>query len=801
MAIAINATDAFSAGGSSTKATSATGTIPSGAGIGDVIFMVFQASNTGTNSGTAPTLSVTSTGSTWTQIGSTEAVSIASFAHNWSSIWWVKVAAADQGATVTVHSTTSYYLAAAAAGYSGVNGTSPVDAFNFNVTTAGEETWPFPTVTAGASTDWLLYLAAVTSDVTMVSVTKPSTCTLRESYFAYNEVYCGIADLNATVAAGTVGGASWTCGAYSGFIGWTVAISAGSAGTNAPAGLATGGGASQATDLNTVVSPAGGLATGGGTSQGDDTNASFATLTGPAGGLATSGGASQGDDTNASFATLTGPAGGLAAGTSTALQAGGQATGLATGGGTSQGDDTNASFATLTGPAASLATGGGASQAGDLNNAVSPAAGLAGGTGAAQQAGAQGAAPGAGGGTAQPPASSLSTGAALATGAGAASPVTIGSPGNAPAGPAAGAGTALQAVAQGTGLSSGAGSAQAPAVSLSPGSGLAAGTGAAPQAGGQNAGLAAGTGTAPQAGGQNAGLATGGGASQAADLNTIVGVSAGLATGGGASQAADLNTIAGVSAGPANGTGAAQALGGQVVITAGLASAAGSAPPPGQAQAGLAAGTGTAPQEAGHNAVLASATGTGEQASFEFTMVPARLATGGGAAQATDLNNLIIVNAGLAAGTGMAPDASVPAGHLGVTGRIHGKSGVAYLSPNYGDVASPIAFLSGWTVSWTLEDQVDVTGYTDPQHIYIALTTVSSGSFTGWFDTATVQTYQAAVDGLPRTFYLYPDTANPGQFFSGEVLPDFSVGSGSAAAVAIAVSWESAAPVLKSGEA
>jgi hypothetical protein len=86
------------------------------------------------------------------------------------------------------------------------------------------------------------------------------------------------------------------------------------------------------------------------------------------------------------------------------------------------------------------------------------------------------------------------------------------------------------------------------------------------------------------------------------------------------------------------------------------------------------------------------------------------------------------------------------------------------------------------------------------QHIYIALTTTSAGSFTGWFDTATAQAYEAAVDGLPRNFYLYPSMANPGQFFSGQVLPDFAVRGGAAAAVAITVSWESAAPVLSSGE-
>lgn len=219
MAIAYNSADAFSGGSSSSKATSATGTIPSSAGIGDVIFLVFNATDLSTSAST--TLSVTSTGNTWTQIGSTETCAISSFSYIWSSVWWLKVQAADQGATVTVHSTTSLYLGAAAAGYSGVSG-SPVDAYAFNATTAGEETWASPTVTAALSTDWLLNLAGIASTQTIATPAGPGTS--RQTYYAYNEFWSGISDSNATVAAGTVGGGNFTSGYYSGLVTWTVAI-------------------------------------------------------------------------------------------------------------------------------------------------------------------------------------------------------------------------------------------------------------------------------------------------------------------------------------------------------------------------------------------------------------------------------------------------------------------------------------------------------------------------------------------------------------------------------------------------
>lgn len=128
--------------------------------------------------------------------------------------------------------------------------------------------------------------------------------------------------------------------------------------------------------------------------------------------------------------------------------------------------------------------------------------------------------------------------------------------------------------------------------------------------------------------------------------------------------------------------------------------------------------------------------------------------------------------------------------------RIHGRSGVAYLSLTSGNAASPVAFLSGWTLDYT-KTVIDVTTIVDAQHVYTAGLPDASGSFTGFYDTATAQTYVAAVDGLPRNMYLYPSTASPGQFFSGMVLPDYSLGSGVQAAVALSVTWNSVGPVTR----
>jgi hypothetical protein len=78
----------------------------------------------------------------------------------------------------------------------------------------------------------------------------------------------------------------------------------------------------------------------------------------------------------------------------------------------------------------------------------------------------------------------------------------------------------------------------------------------------------------------------------------------------------------------------------------------------------------------------------------------------------------------------------------------------------------------------------------------------ASGDFSGFFDTATQQTYTSAVDGQPRNFYLYPsllgaEGANPGQYFFGTILPDFSTAGGVASAVTFKSTWNAASAVQR----
>ena len=120
--------------------------------------------------------------------------------------------------------------------------------------------------------------------------------------------------------------------------------------------------------------------------------------------------------------------------------------------------------------------------------------------------------------------------------------------------------------------------------------------------------------------------------------------------------------------------------------------------------------------------------------------------------------------------------------------RLHGRNGAVYLSVRNGDPASPAAYLSSWAVSFTRE-VFDATTLTDTQRKWATGVREVSGSFTGFMDDATSQTYLAAVDGLPRNMYIYPNVANTGQYISGSVLPDFAVTGATGASVGITANW------------
>ena len=130
--------------------------------------------------------------------------------------------------------------------------------------------------------------------------------------------------------------------------------------------------------------------------------------------------------------------------------------------------------------------------------------------------------------------------------------------------------------------------------------------------------------------------------------------------------------------------------------------------------------------------------------------------------------------------------------------RIHGKQGVFYMGIASGATASPVTFMSDWSINFSL-DKVEVTAMGDKNKVYVAGLPDASGDFSGWYDDATSQTYIAAVDGVARNFYLYPNTANQLNYFFGQLFPDFQVSGGVGAAVQVKATWVAGSQIQRYG--
>jgi hypothetical protein len=130
--------------------------------------------------------------------------------------------------------------------------------------------------------------------------------------------------------------------------------------------------------------------------------------------------------------------------------------------------------------------------------------------------------------------------------------------------------------------------------------------------------------------------------------------------------------------------------------------------------------------------------------------------------------------------------------------RISGRKGRIYLDIAGGGNASPLPFQAKWSLS-AATAQLEVTAMDDSNKVYISDMPDASGDFSGFYDDATAQTYTAAVDGLPRKFYLYPNKDTAGQYFFGTVNVDFAVNGGVGEAVALQAKWSAATTIAKVG--
>jgi len=130
--------------------------------------------------------------------------------------------------------------------------------------------------------------------------------------------------------------------------------------------------------------------------------------------------------------------------------------------------------------------------------------------------------------------------------------------------------------------------------------------------------------------------------------------------------------------------------------------------------------------------------------------------------------------------------------------RMSGQKGALYVAVASGGTAERITFLTQWALNFAT-DKTDVTSFDDFNKTYISGKPDASGTFSGWYDNSTAQTYTAAVDGVARKFYLYPDRDVNTQYWFGTGLFDFNATGQQDGAVAITGAFAAASLVSKVG--
>lgn len=130
--------------------------------------------------------------------------------------------------------------------------------------------------------------------------------------------------------------------------------------------------------------------------------------------------------------------------------------------------------------------------------------------------------------------------------------------------------------------------------------------------------------------------------------------------------------------------------------------------------------------------------------------------------------------------------------------RFHGKKGRIYIAIASGGTAEPLPNTVSWSANFAT-DKVETTSQGDTSKNYVAGLPDAQGDFAGFMDDTSSMTYTAAVDGVARKFYLYPQFDVTSRYWFGTVLPDFKVDSAVNDATKISGAWAAATPIGSQG--
>lgn len=114
----------------------------------------------------------------------------------------------------------------------------------------------------------------------------------------------------------------------------------------------------------------------------------------------------------------------------------------------------------------------------------------------------------------------------------------------------------------------------------------------------------------------------------------------------------------------------------------------------------------------------------------------------------------------------------------------HGKTGVVYMSTSASGTAVNVVFLSEWSVDFKT-DYDETTAFGDPNKTYVQGLKDVSGSFSGFWDSATDQLFDAADSSDGVKVYLYPASGVPTAYFAGPAWVNASIKVGVSGAITI----------------
>jgi len=128
--------------------------------------------------------------------------------------------------------------------------------------------------------------------------------------------------------------------------------------------------------------------------------------------------------------------------------------------------------------------------------------------------------------------------------------------------------------------------------------------------------------------------------------------------------------------------------------------------------------------------------------------------------------------------------------------RIHGRNARLYAGIASGGTAEPVAYINSFSLQASTDKQ-SVTAFGDTSMVYVAGLPDSSGSFSGFWDNATAQTWTAATDGVARKWYFYPDTTAASTYWFGTGFFDFNIDVKVDGAAEIKGNFSAATPTAK----